>query len=191
MSDFKTEFSSFSESELVQMYKKTANKVIVGELYKRYTHLVLGMCIHFYDDREIAEDAVLSIFEKLFNDLKVHEVNCFKAWLIFVVKNYCLNDLRHQEHVLDYLKDYHYFINQEDTDTEVAVHKNEEQQLKQLEKALPQLNEFQKNCIELYYLKNKSYLQIVETTGYSLKEVKSYLQNGKRNLKILLQNSKI
>ncbi len=186
MNDFKTEFSSFSDSELVEMYKKTSNKVIVGELYKRYTHLVLGMCLHFYDDSAEAEDAVIAIFEKLFNDLKVHEVNCFKAWLIFVVKNYCLADLRHQEYVLDYQKDYHYFINQEDSDAEAEATKSEGEQLKQIEKSLHELNEFQRKCIELYYLKNKSYLQIVETTGYSLKEVKSYLQNGKRNLKILL-----
>ena len=188
MSDLKTGFSSFSDSELVEKYKATDDKTFVGELYKRYIHLVLAMCIHFFDDKEEAEDAVLQIFEKLFTDLKHHEVNCFKAWLICVVRNYCLQELKHKENVLGYQMEYHYVINQEDYEQDKEVQENEDEKLKRLEKSLQELSEFQKRCVELYYLRHKSYAQIVETTGYSLKEVKSYLQNGKRKLKLLLQN---
>jgi DNA-directed RNA polymerase specialized sigma24 family protein len=35
-----------------------------------------------------------------------------------------------------------------------------------------------------------SYTEIVAITGYSANEVKSYIQNGKRNLKTLITSSK-
>ncbi len=191
MNDLKTGITSFSDSELVEKYRETSDKTMVGELYKRYTHLVLAMCIHFYDDKEEAEDAVLHIFEKLFTDLKHHEVNCFKAWLVCVARNYCLSDLRHKEYILEHQMDYHYFINQENSEEDTLAKKTTEERLKLIEKSLQELNEFQKRCIELYYLRHQSYAQIVETTGYSMKEVKSYLQNGKRKLKVMLLGNKL
>ena len=153
--------SHLTDNELVQHYKATANKVFVGELYKRYTHLVLGMCINYFKDRDVAKDMVLQIFEKLFDELKKREVENFKAWLTFVVRNCCISELI-----------------------------EEEQKLEALGKALDCLNPFQKKCIELFYLKNMTYTQIVEMTGYSVNEVKSYIQNGKRNLKMIITSLK-
>ncbi len=190
MKDSKSGYSSFSDSELVEEYKKTGDKVVVGELYKRYTHLVLGLCIHFYNDRDEAEDAVLMIFEKLFENLKHHEVNTFKAWLITIAKNHCLNDIRLKENRKKLEPDYQYYIKQNNPQDEENNDDEADMMLKRLEKSMLELNDFQKRCIELYYLKNKTYAQIVELTGYSMKEVKSYLQNGKRNLKLLMLNNK-
>jgi RNA polymerase sigma-70 factor (ECF subfamily) len=61
-----------------------------------------------------------------------------------------------------------------------------EQQLLLLEEALKQLGAEQRHCIELFYLGQKSYQQIMTETGLSFKQVKSFIQNGKRNLKIAL-----
>ena len=52
--------------------------------------------------------------------------------------------------------------------------------------SLEELNPEQKQCLILFYLEKKSYQEISENTGFSLMQVKSYIQNGKRNLKILL-----
>jgi RNA polymerase sigma-70 factor (ECF subfamily) len=171
-------------------YKKTNDKLFVGELYKRYSHLVLGMCINYFKDKDEAKDAVVAIFEKLFVELQKHEVNCFKAWLIFMVRNYCLNVLKKRSTQLNRDLEYHYAVNIPLVQSEKEELEEEDVQLKKLEKALLELNAFQKECIEMYYYNKMSYSQIVETTGYSMKEVKSYLQNGKRNLKLLILNSK-
>ena len=55
--------------------------------------------------------------------------------------------------------------------------------LEQMQSALEQLNQEQRTCISLYYLENHSYQEISTKTGYNGDQVKSYIQNGKRNLK--------
>jgi RNA polymerase sigma-70 factor (ECF subfamily) len=62
-----------------------------------------------------------------------------------------------------------------------------EENLQSLEKGIQELPVEQKRCIELFYLQQKCYKEITEITGYEQKKVKSYIQNGKRNLKIYLQ----
>lgn len=182
--------SHLTDNELVKHYKATADKIYVGELYKRYTHLVMGMCINYFKDKDVAKDITLQIFEKLFDELKKREVENFKAWLTFVVRNYCISELRKMQVQLNRDIEYQYQLKNQlhNEDNEEAI--EEEQKLEALEKAMESLNPFQKKCIELFYLKNMSYTQIVEMTGYSVNEVKSYIQNGKRNLKMIITNTK-
>lgn len=176
-----------TDSELVSAYKDTENKIYVGELYKRYAHLVLGMCIQYFKDKDVAKDITLEIFEKLFVELKKREVESFKAWLSFVVRNYCISTLRKQQteqsrreefqvvQAIDALPEEQEFV--------------PEQKIEELKTALDHLNPFQRKCIELFYYHDKSYAQIVELTGFTANEVKSYIQNGKRNLKLILTES--
>ena len=182
--------SHLTDNELVSLYKSTSDKIYVGELYKRYTHLVLGMCIQYFKDRDVAKDIVLQIFEKLFDELKKREVENFKAWLTFVVRNYCISELRKMQTQVNRDIEYQYQLKNQSVELDKEEAVEEEQKLEALEKALESLNPFQKKCIELFYLKNMSYTQIVEMTGYSVNEVKSYIQNGKRNLKMIITNSK-
>ena len=178
-----------TDLELVALYKSSNDKLYVGELYKRYTHLVLGMCIQYYKDKELAKDAVIQIFEKLFEELQKREVENFKAWLSFVVRNYCISELRKLKTQQERISDYQYLNTQDKEETEIDS-KEKLLQIEKLEHALNELNPFQKKCIELFYYKNMSYTEIVAITGYSANEVKSYIQNGKRNLKTLLTSSK-
>jgi RNA polymerase sigma factor (sigma-70 family) len=182
--------SHLTDNELVQQYKATANKVFVGELYKRYTHLVLGMCINYFKDRDAAKDMVLQIFEKLFDELKKREVENFKAWLTFVVRNYCISELRKMQTQANRDADYQYELKSQTSEDENETLIEEEQKLEALGKAMDRLNPFQKKCIELFYFKNMTYTQIVQLTGYSVNEVKSYIQNGKRNLKMIITSLK-
>ena len=66
-----------------------------------------------------------------------------------------------------------------------------EVKLQQLEEGITKLNSEQKICVELFYLQNKSYVEVAEITGYELNQVKSYIQNGKRNLKIYLEKKNV
>ena len=56
-----------------------------------------------------------------------------------------------------------------------------------MDEAMKELNPEQKQCVTLFYLQKKSYQEINEITGFSMLQVKSYIQNGKRNLKILIE----
>ena len=190
MSYSTSNYSHLTDNELVIQYKKTGDKIYVGELYKRYTHLVLGMCINYFKDRDVAKDMVLQIFEKLFEELKKREVENFKAWLTFVVRNYCISELRKMQTQLNRDIEYQYQLKNQLIEEDKEEVAEEEEKLEALEKAMESLNPFQKKCIELFYLKNMSYTQIVEMTGYSVNEVKSYIQNGKRNLKMIITNTK-
>jgi RNA polymerase sigma-70 factor (ECF subfamily) len=177
-----------SDMELIAEYKRTNDKRAVGELYKRYAHLVLGMCLNYFKDRDTAKDIMLNIFEKLFVELKKREVEHFKAWLTFVVRNHCISELRKKQ--TEQSRASEYYLDNKALEAEVEEDVPEKIQIEKLESALKSLNPFQKKCIELFYYKNMSYAQIVEMTGYSVNEVKSYIQNGKRNLRLILSESK-
>ncbi len=180
-----------TDKELVTYYKNSADKIYVGELYKRYSHLVLGMCISYFKDKEIAKDMVLQIFEKLFVELRKREVESFKAWLTFVVRNYCISELRKFQTKQKHETGYQYEVQMQMVAEDADLLRLEEKKLEELSKAMNHLNPFQKRCNELFYLKDMSYAQIVELTGFSVNEVKSYIQNGKRNLKLLMSEPEL
>lgn len=183
-------YNHLSDSELIALYKLDSNKQAFGILFNRYTHLVFGVCLKYLKDRDDAEDAVMQIFEKLLTDIIKHDVQEFKFWIHTVAKNHCLMQLRKEQHDRKHQ-------NQLDKDaislmdfTEDAHHdRNEikEIQLNEMNLALKQLNDTQRRCIELFYIQDKSYQQIALETGFTLNEVRSYIQNGKRNLKIHLE----
>ena len=183
----KNEDSTFlSDEELVHRYRNSHDPAYVGELYVRYTHLVYGVCLKYFQNDADAQDAVMQIFEKLIKELKKHHVETFKPWLHTVVKNHCMMQFRkdavESKRETELKKTVKEAVENTDTD---HLDKEDEKELMEiyLSSGMDTLKEEQRKCIELFYLKEKSYQQIVEETGYSMNEVKSYIQNGKRNLK--------
>lgn len=178
-----------SDNELVSSYRLSHNSEYIGELFQRYTHLVFGVCMKYLKDEEGSKDAVMEIFEKLLIDLKKHDVDNFKSWLYSVAKNHCLMKLRKDKsqanHVDEYGKDSRAVM---EIDEPLHPTDTEEQELldKSLYEGIEHLKEEQKMCVELFYMQNKSYEEVSEITGYNMMQVKSYIQNGKRNLKIFL-----
>jgi RNA polymerase sigma factor (sigma-70 family) len=175
-----------SDLDLVSRYKTSLDKNYVGELFNRYSHLVLGLCVNYYKNKDDAKDALLQIFEKLFVELKKHNVRNFKSWLCFVARNYCISALRKNKTEQSHMKE----ISRGAVPIVEAEASNEklvqETQLNKLEEKIKLLQNEQRICVELFYLQEKSYAEIATTTGFSIKQVKSFLQNGKRNLKIAL-----
>ncbi len=184
-------YTDLTDTELLDKYRQTGNKAFVGVLYKRYAHLVFGLCMKYFKDQDQAYDTSVNIFTKLFDDLKKHKVEYFKSWLFTYSKNFCLMQLRSAQsnlkRALAYEKDFKVFMENTE-ETHLQANKREEEYAL-LEKALADLDEGQRICIELFYLKDKSYTQIVELTHYDLNKVKSCIQNGKRNLKIRLEEN--
>lgn len=181
--------SEYSDNELIAKYKNEGENTVVGELFKRYSHLVYGVCLKYLKNEDESKDAVLEIFEQLLVDLLKHDVANFKSWLHSVARNHCLMFLRKEQTKLKKANEYEYAFNEENSyETPFHVHEKETQevQLTDLEKALTELKEEQRICIELFFLKEKCYEEVAELTGYSIKQVKSYIQNGKRNLNLKL-----
>ena len=181
-------YSNFSDNDLINTFLEKEDNAIVGILYERYGHLVLGLCIKYLKNKDEAQDAVIQIFKGLMKDLKKHKIEFFKSWLYVYSKNCCLMELRKRQSMLKKeleLKDNLHLI----MDYSNPEHLNEkERQITIMERALEHLNTDQNTCIDLFYLKSKSYIEIVEITGFTANEVKSHIQNGKRNLKIKMEN---
>ena len=122
-------------------------------------------------------------------DINNREIDHFKGWLSFVVRNHCISLIRKQKSQAKNIKSYYEFEYQEaNLETEESIGRvGDEQMLEQMKQSLPKLKEGQRICVELFYLKDKSYQEIANETSYSLNEIKSYIQNGKRNLKLLME----
>ena len=181
---------TLSDGDLIYRYQKTRNKRFVGELYKRYSHLVYGVSLKYLKNVPDAQDNVMVVFEKLMSDLESTDVKNFKAWIHTVTKNQCLMKLRKKSRLAgkeQNLETVEYALTSEPKEDV----KLKEEQFEQLEAAIEKLKPEQRKCVELFFLEQTCYQEIAEKTGFSLKKVKSYIQNGKRNLKIILTNNGI
>ena len=181
-----------TDAELIAMYRNSGNTAYIGELFQRYTHLVFGVCMKYFKNVDESKDGVMDVFEKILTELKRHEVENFKPWLYFVAKNHCLMKLRKESalhtHKEGFTRFYNDFMEFEDIAHLLNGKADDEQVTEFLKSGIQSLRDEQRQCIELFYFENKSYQQIVDGTGYSLLQVKSFLQNGKRNLKIHIQH---
>ena len=174
---------SLSDENIVLLYKQSNDQKCIGELYVRYSPLVMGVSLKYLKNITDAQDSLMQVFEKLITELNKNEVRNFKPWLYQITKNQCLMELRKNKKVYKTPIDSQPLEQEED---EAENHEKKELLLTRLEEIIPHLKQNQRICIELFYLKNKSYTDIANETGLSLKEVKSSIQNGKRNLEIKL-----
>lgn len=174
-----------TDEELLQRYKADDNSHWVGILFDRYALLLLGMCMKYLKNEEDARDSVQQIFLKVLADINKHQVQFFRAWIYMVTKNHCLMQLRQRNQVRqEEVSEKH--LNDPAPPEEKTTLAEKEVLLTNMEQALEQLNEEQRSCVKLFYLEKCSYQEITDRTGYTLLQVKSYIQNGKRNLKLLL-----
>ncbi|MBU0489102.1 MAG: sigma-70 family RNA polymerase sigma factor [Bacteroidetes bacterium] len=179
-----------TDEKLVEQYQETGDTSLVGELYKRYTRFILGICMKYLRDADESEDAVMQIFEALLSKLKQHKIDNFRSWLATVARNHCLMKIRSEKkfearHV-DFDGQKHLVV-ESDTDLHHSGEETKEETLQALEKAIDELKDEQQICIKLFYLAEKSYIEVANETGFTLNQVKSFIQNGKRNLKIYLE----
>lgn len=176
-----------TDSELIQEYKDSGDLKYVSELFLRYKDLVFGVCLKYFNSREESKDITMEVYEELIKKIPhQEEIRNFKSWLYVMVRNHCLMILRSkQKHIQSELSEKDEPIVVEFPLEMNPIEKREVNYM-QLEAALDRLEKKQKQCIRLFYLEDKSYKEITELTGFELKEVKSYIQNGKRKLKINL-----
>jgi RNA polymerase sigma-70 factor (ECF subfamily) len=172
-----------TDKEIIDKYRLNADKHWVGMLYERYAHLVLGLCFKYMKDKELAEDMVCEIFISLFDKLLQHDVDSFKPWLYITSRNHCLMQLRKSKRTNSTE------LNGNEVDeglNSLEIKSLQEEKLQLLEAKLEGLKKEQAECLSLFYLKGFTYDQVGDKLGMEVKAVKSHIQNGKRNLKLLL-----
>lgn len=182
----KDKYQDISDKDLLQRFWQTQNNEWLGVLLQRYTLLLFGVCMKYLKDENDARDCVQQIFLKVIQEAGRYKIDYFKSWLYMVAKNQCLTILRNKKGKTPLeLNDNNSQLAEDAealTDNGSPVVSDE-----MLQVALQELNEEQYKCVTLFYLKKRSYQEISEITGYPMLKVKSYIQNGKRNLRLHIQ----
>jgi RNA polymerase sigma-70 factor (ECF subfamily) len=179
-----------SDKELLKAFKQNNDIKYLSVLYQRYMDLVFGVCLKYFKDAERSKDGVMDIFEELTTKLKVHEVDNFKGWLHTVTRNYCLMQLRSPRNLKTSELNIDFMQSGEPSHLSNEVLEKEES-FKQLEACIETLPIEQKQTIELFYLQKKCYNEIAKITGFEWNKVRSFIQNGKRNLKLCIEEKLI
>lgn len=182
---FKKNPSKYSDAELVQSYQKTGDMELLGELYGRYTALVYGASLKILKNETEAEDVFSDIFEKLITKVKDHNIQQFRPWLHTVVRNHCLEILRKKKKILTVSYEPEFMQSAEVLHP--FMEDLENGKMESLDNCLKTLDIEQKNCVDLFYYQKKSYKEIAEMKQVKVGKIRSYIQNGRRNLKICIE----
>lgn len=179
--------NALPDKDLVEMFRSSGDLEVLAILFQRYMDLLYGVCLKYLKEPETAKDAVMQVFEELVQKLPKHQVDNFKSWLYTLAKNYCLMQLRTPKN----LKTTEF--NPDSMQSGEEMHLNgvmlKEENLQKMERCLETLSAEQKVSVELFYLQNKCYKEIADITGLDWNKVRSYIQNGRRNLKICMERT--
>lgn len=179
-------YQHITDQELLEQFYADHNNEWLGILLQRYTLLLLGVSMKYLKNEEEAKDSVQQIFLKVIQELQKYKVEYFKSWLYMVAKNHCLMKIREKQgKITTEINDRLATKPGEDTDRQALL--ENDQTLELMDLSLKELNPEQQQCVTLFYLQKKSYQEVSEATGFSMLQVKSYIQNGKRNLKLLIE----
>lgn len=176
-----------TDLELLAQYKLSGEVTWAGVLYSRYNSMVYGVCLKYLKNRDEAKDAVMQLFEKLVTTLKTHEVEYFKSWLYVTARNHCLMQLRSKKG--KYTEEISPLLMETSAEAHLEEQDEMESNLGKLENCIEKLGHEQKACVSMFFLQQKCYKDITVLTGYDLNKVKSFIQNGKRNLKICIETT--
>jgi len=176
------------DSHLLQEYFESGALEILGTLFNRYIHLVYGVCLKYIKDREESKDAVNQIFEKLIIEIPKFEIQNFRSWLYVVTKNHCLMEIRKHQSEKKQFEKFSADFYMESTNISHPIDEDRDSNLeKRLQECIEKLKKEQQKCVQLFYYGQKCYQEIASHMGIEEKKVKSYIQNGKRNLKICIE----
>lgn len=187
---FDEELKMLTDIQLLDRYRRTGGSDSIGALYGRYADLVYGVCLKYLRSVPDAEDTVMELFELLPEKLRRSEIREFRTWLYSVTRNHCLGLLRRAGRM---------------PTAELAREPGEEAEvlrlltggepnearLNALERCLERLPDPQRRSIRLFFWEKQSYADIAAATSWHVKSVKSYIQNGKWNLRLCLENKKV
>jgi RNA polymerase sigma factor (sigma-70 family) len=180
-------YSHLTEQQLLERFYADHDNQWLGILLQRYTLLLLGVCMKYLKNEEEARDSVQQVFLKVITELHKYKVEYFKSWLYMVAKNHCLMKIRERQgKTTTEIREQLIVQDPEEVENRYK-HLEKDRQLDLMSNSLDELSAEQKTCVTLFYLEKRSYQEIADRTGFSLMQVKSHIQNGQRNLKILIE----
>ena len=182
--------SQLSDQELISLYKQNSDNKYVGYLFDRYIELTYGVCLKYLKDGELSRDMTMDVFEKLLDKLKKHDVNHFKSWLYILVKNTCLEHLRKNKKNLTVAVAPEFMHSLEVPHLNNG-HEEELDPTMDLQDCVSKLKDKQKTCVTMFYFEKKSYKEISGLLDINENKVRSYIQNGRRNLKICMEKKNV
>lgn len=178
--------TQIGEEELIKKYKESGDQKYVADLYQPYMPLVYGLCLKYLKNGSEAEDASMDIYLNLLKKLKTHTILNFKSWLYVVAKNHCLDKLRSKSSKFSKESEAKLMYSEQIYHPDIEEDENE---LKKLQECLEKLPESQKKSIDMFYYQKNSYKEIAADTGWTWSNIRSFIQNGRRNLKICMENN--
>jgi RNA polymerase sigma factor (sigma-70 family) len=178
---------NLSDADYILAFQQTGDLRLLGQLYQPYMEMVFTVCYKYLRDEDECKDAVMQIFEKLVNDLQNHAVENFKSWLHTVAVNHCLMKIRAKKVFIgvDEVPDSYEADGEHIREQAIQIDRN----LSVLEDCMKTLKTEQRLSIRLFFNEEKCYRQITDETGFDYNQIKSYIQNGKRNLKICMEKN--
>lgn len=186
---FRKKPDDYSDEELVALYKKGGDTMYLGTLYERYTELVYGVCLKILKNETEAQDAFMTAFEKLLVKVKTQDIKSFRPWLHVLVKHHCLEILRKQKRHLTVSYETE-FMQSEEMEHPFSEDPSVERE-KALASCLETLNVEQKECVQLFYYQGKTYKEIAVLKDEVVGKIRSYIQNGRRNLKMCIEKKAV
>lgn len=176
----------YTDDELLEQYRETGDSESFGQLYNRYIPLVYGLCLKYLQNEDQSQDAVMEIFENLLPRVRGYDIKVFKTWLYSVVRNHCFHVLK--ENKREIIVDFDSSVMESEQILTLLSEDIEKEHEDALNYCMARLSEPQRISIDKFFYEEMSYADIVALTGYDLKSVKSYIQNGKRNLKLCIES---
>lgn len=173
---------------MLSLFIKTQDSSYFGELYNRYIPLIYGVCLKYFQNEEQAKDAIMDLFEELLPKISRYTIQNFRTWLYRVTQNHCLQSLR--KDVPEIPTEFDLSFMESDRMLHL-LNEDDDERVNLLNRCLEKLPEPQRISVESFFLKEMSYADIADNTGYHLKSVKSYLQNGKRNLRNCIESNQM
>lgn len=171
--------------DLIQAYKKNENLDNLTVFFQNYMGLIYGVCLKYLKEEERAKDAVMEIYEKLTVKLLKHDISNPKSWLFTLVKNHCYEILRSKQRVLE--KESHARLMYSEQVYHLNNAEEKENELKMMDHCIERLEDLQKKSIQLFYLEKRTYKEVCEKLSIKWAKARSLIQNGRRNLKICME----
>lgn len=169
----------------IRAYFQSGDSEYWGRIFEKYKKRIFLRCLTLLQDNEDASDLTSETFIKAHENIQKYDMKRpFFPWLQQIATNLCI-DLLRRKTIIQFTQ----------TDEKIEFHSAEDVTKKvenrelgdTILKALKSLKNHQKRCFCLFYIHRKSYKEIAELTGYSYNDVRSYIQNGKRKFKLVMQ----
>ncbi|HEX2914410.1 MAG TPA: sigma-70 family RNA polymerase sigma factor [Chloroflexia bacterium] len=171
---------------------KTGDFVAVEELYNKYSRQAFGLALRILNSNEAAEDAVQDAFVRFWKQPANFdpEKGRFITWLLSVVHNICIDQLRRKRRTT-------VSLDQEETQEQLNFVADEALPVEEevwmgirrsaIQQALGNLPREQRDLIDLAFFKGLTHQEIAERTGQPLGTVKSRIRQGLLKLKGLMK----